>query len=258
MQSRWRRRKCRTANRGTRADQGRGAGQRSIEAPAQDPRQGNGRGGAADRPLGRPRGARRRSAQEPQYPVRLALRAIRQGCARSGRRPAGLRDRERQAQDEPGCTSRKRSMRKSLLLAPALLAACATASRPRATPVHGVTPGHKCEADGTDRFIGQTGSRADRRRRQARDECGGAALGAAEHDADDGLSRGPRDRLARTQTRRSPRSAAARPLRRSSALRSARAGSSAATAARARRWRSGRPPRPPARPSNNRGAAARS
>jgi hypothetical protein len=50
-------------------------------------------------------------------------------------------------------------MRKSLLLAPAMLAACATASPPEATPVHGVTPGHKCQANGTDRFIGQTGSR---------------------------------------------------------------------------------------------------
>ena len=50
-------------------------------------------------------------------------------------------------------------MRKSLLLAPAMLAACATANPPHATPVHGVTPGHKCEANGTDRFIGQTGSR---------------------------------------------------------------------------------------------------
>ena len=48
-------------------------------------------------------------------------------------------------------------MRKIALLAPALLAACATA--PAATPVHGVTPGHKCDATGTDRFIGQAGTR---------------------------------------------------------------------------------------------------
>ena len=49
-------------------------------------------------------------------------------------------------------------MRKIALLAPALLAACATA--PAATPVHGVTPGHKCDATGTDRFIGQPGTPA--------------------------------------------------------------------------------------------------
>jgi hypothetical protein len=44
-------------------------------------------------------------------------------------------------------------MRKIVFLTPALLAACASA--PAATPVHGVTPGHKCDATGTDRFIGQ-------------------------------------------------------------------------------------------------------
>jgi hypothetical protein len=49
-------------------------------------------------------------------------------------------------------------MRKIVLLIPALLAACATA--PAATPVHGVTPGRKCEAAGTDRFIGQAGTGA--------------------------------------------------------------------------------------------------
>ena len=45
-------------------------------------------------------------------------------------------------------------MRSLVLLSPALLAACATA--PAATPIHGVTPGHKCETAGTDQFIGQT------------------------------------------------------------------------------------------------------
>jgi hypothetical protein len=49
-------------------------------------------------------------------------------------------------------------MRKVVLLAPALLAACATA--PTTTPVHGLTPGHKCEAAGTDRFIGQGGTKS--------------------------------------------------------------------------------------------------
>jgi hypothetical protein len=38
-----------------------------------------------------------------------------------------------------------------------LLAACSTAP---ATPVHGVTPGHKCELAGTDQFIGQEGTSA--------------------------------------------------------------------------------------------------
>jgi hypothetical protein len=47
-------------------------------------------------------------------------------------------------------------MRKIVLVAPALLAACATA--PAATPVHGVTPGHKCDPAGTGRFIGQPGT----------------------------------------------------------------------------------------------------
>ena len=51
-------------------------------------------------------------------------------------------------------------MRKSLLLVPAMLGACATASPPDATPVHGVTPGHKCQANGTDHFIGQLDSRS--------------------------------------------------------------------------------------------------
>jgi hypothetical protein len=45
------------------------------------------------------------------------------------------------------------SMRKLPYLAAAALGACASA--PAATPVHGVTPGHKCETAGTDQFIGQ-------------------------------------------------------------------------------------------------------
>ena len=49
-------------------------------------------------------------------------------------------------------------MRRIALLLPALLGACTTA--PAATPVHGVTPGHKCDAAGIDRFIGQPGIRA--------------------------------------------------------------------------------------------------
>jgi hypothetical protein len=49
-------------------------------------------------------------------------------------------------------------MRNLLMLAPAALAACSTAPAPADTPVHGVTPGHKCDSAGTDQFIGQTGT----------------------------------------------------------------------------------------------------
>jgi Peptidase inhibitor I78 family len=54
-------------------------------------------------------------------------------------------------------------MRKALFVAPALLAACAnstpsgTGGPPTPTPIHGVTPGHKCRTAGTDKFIGQLG-----------------------------------------------------------------------------------------------------
>lgn len=47
-------------------------------------------------------------------------------------------------------------MRNLLLLAASALGACAAA--PAATPVHGVTPGQKCQTEGTDRFIGQAGT----------------------------------------------------------------------------------------------------
>jgi hypothetical protein len=43
-------------------------------------------------------------------------------------------------------------MRKVAVLGPVLLAACSTA--PAEPPVHGVTPGHKCSASDTDKFIG--------------------------------------------------------------------------------------------------------
>ena len=46
-------------------------------------------------------------------------------------------------------------MRKLASLAPALLAACSTAP---ANPIHGVTPGHTCDAAGTERFLGQAGT----------------------------------------------------------------------------------------------------
>ena len=49
-------------------------------------------------------------------------------------------------------------MRKLLLAAPALLAACATA--PAQPVIHGDTPGHACNAAGTDSFIGQPGTSA--------------------------------------------------------------------------------------------------
>ena len=49
-------------------------------------------------------------------------------------------------------------MRKPALLTFLLAAGCAAA--PSATPVHGVTPGHKCDAAGTDSFIGEQGTTA--------------------------------------------------------------------------------------------------
>ena len=42
-------------------------------------------------------------------------------------------------------------MHRLVLVSPFFLAACAAAG----TPVHGVTPGHKCRTANTDRFIGQ-------------------------------------------------------------------------------------------------------
>lgn len=47
-------------------------------------------------------------------------------------------------------------MRSMLPFALALLAACSTA--PADPPIHGVTPGHKCDTAGTDRFIGEIGN----------------------------------------------------------------------------------------------------
>lgn len=47
-------------------------------------------------------------------------------------------------------------MRKVLGLVPILLCACSTL--PADPPVHGVTPGYKCEAEGMSRFIGKAGS----------------------------------------------------------------------------------------------------
>ena len=44
-------------------------------------------------------------------------------------------------------------MRNVVVLAPALLAACTAA--PAEPPVHGQLPGYVCNAEGTDRFIGQ-------------------------------------------------------------------------------------------------------
>ena len=46
-------------------------------------------------------------------------------------------------------------MSRAATLLPILLVACSTA--PAALPVHGVTPGHKCQTEGTDRFIGLAG-----------------------------------------------------------------------------------------------------
>ena len=47
-------------------------------------------------------------------------------------------------------------MRNAALLAPVLLVACSTA--PAEPIVHGETPGHTCNAAGTDRFLGQAGT----------------------------------------------------------------------------------------------------
>jgi hypothetical protein len=60
-------------------------------------------------------------------------------------------------------------MRKFVAPAAALLSACAVnpapapaevveGGPPQPTPIHGVTPGHKCQASGTDQFIGQPGT----------------------------------------------------------------------------------------------------
>lgn len=46
-------------------------------------------------------------------------------------------------------------MSRAVIFVPIVLSACSTA--PAAIPVHGVTPGHKCVSEGTDRFIGLTG-----------------------------------------------------------------------------------------------------
>ena len=47
-------------------------------------------------------------------------------------------------------------MHKALALVPVLLCACSTA--PAGSPVHGVTPGHKCKTAGTAQFLGRSGT----------------------------------------------------------------------------------------------------
>ena len=47
-------------------------------------------------------------------------------------------------------------MRSFIVLASASLAACATT--PAEPVIHGETPGHTCDATGTDHFLGQTGN----------------------------------------------------------------------------------------------------
>ena len=60
-------------------------------------------------------------------------------------------------------------MRKIVAVAAALMSACSvnpppsqaepvTGGPPQPIPVHGVTPGHKCDAIGTDKYIGQSGT----------------------------------------------------------------------------------------------------
>ena len=82
--------------------QGRRAGQRPVEAAAQDPREGFGCRRPAHRQVRRTRSACRGRRKDLNILSGLALRAIRQGCARPGRGPACLRDRRGKAQDEPG------------------------------------------------------------------------------------------------------------------------------------------------------------
>ena len=50
-------------------------------------------------------------------------------------------------------------MRNAFLLASLLLAGCSAAPAAQ-IPVHGVTPGHKCQIAGTARFVGQPGTSA--------------------------------------------------------------------------------------------------
>ena len=50
-------------------------------------------------------------------------------------------------------------MRKIAFLAPVLIAACSTA--PAAPIIHGQTPGHTCQKEGTDQFIGQPATSAN-------------------------------------------------------------------------------------------------
>ncbi len=47
-------------------------------------------------------------------------------------------------------------MRSAIVLLPVFLCACSTA--PADPPIHGVTPGHKCDAQGLSRFIGESGT----------------------------------------------------------------------------------------------------
>lgn len=50
-------------------------------------------------------------------------------------------------------------MRNLLLSSPLLLVACAAIS-PSTIPIHGVTPGHKCQTVGTEAFVGKIESKA--------------------------------------------------------------------------------------------------
>ena len=58
-------------------------------------------------------------------------------------------------------------MRRFVAFTAGLLSACAVnpapaetvdGGPPQPTPIHGVTPGHKCQTSGTDQFIGQPGT----------------------------------------------------------------------------------------------------
>ena len=132
------------------------AGQRPAQAAAQDPRQGDRRRGAADRPLRRSRGARRGRPQEPQYPVsgwryeqfgkdaldlvegRLAF-AIENGKLKMSR----------------VVEQRRRSMRRIALLAPARCSPPAPTAPRRNRRFMARRRATSATTTGTDQFIGQ-------------------------------------------------------------------------------------------------------
>ena len=120
---------------------------------------------------------------------RLALRAIRQGRARPGRGPARLRDRERQAQDEPGRADAGEPSMRKLAAARRCRARRLRRPRPPQPPVHGETPGRMLQCRRHRSLHRPAGHERDGAAILRRPMPRVAALGAAGHDADHGLSR---------------------------------------------------------------------